>query len=335
MKGNSLYTLRRWWDRHGSTLILASLALVTAGLIRQTKGAAILEIYQLLARPFAASPARQAELTNARIRELEERLAESDRQNQALQDLIDSGKKSGSRTIFAPVVGRTAHHWWQQVILGRGHQAGLNEGDIVTAPGGLVGRLTNVTANSSQVLLLTDPSSRVGVTIGRSRAMGVLYGQNTDRAVMEFFDKVPDVKPGDLVFTSSLSKLFPGGTPVGRVESVDLKASPAPEATIALSSPVNALEWVTIYPKKDTESEFPGIESPPEPNPSADASDTSNPSVSQPSVGTPSKPKSSEPSTPKPSAVEPSTSTPAESPASESPASESPASDPPASDPQE
>jgi rod shape-determining protein MreC len=324
MKGNSLYTFRRWWVRHGSTLILASLALLTAGLIRQTKGAAILEVYQLLARPFAPSPARQEELTNARIRELEERLAESDRQNQTLRELIGAVPKSGSQTIFAPVMGRTAHHWWQQVILGRGRQAGLNEGDIVTAPGGLVGRLTNVTANSSQVLLLTDPNSRVGVTIGRSRAMGVLYGQNTDRAVMEFFDKVPNVKPGDLVFTSPLSKLFPGGTPVGKVEAVNLKASPAPEATVTLSAPVNTLEWVTIYPKKDTESEYPGIESPPEPeaNPPADALGTSDPSPqdSQPSVETQSTPESSEPRT-----AEPSTSTvptPAEPPASEPPASE-------------
>ncbi len=311
MKGNSLYTLRRWWDRYGTSLVLVGLALGTATSIRQTKGAAILEIYQLLARPFAPSPARQQELTNARIRELEDRLAESDRQNQNLQELINSGKKSGSRVIFAPVVGRTAHHWWQQMILSRGHQAGLNEGDIVTAPGGLVGRLTNVTAHSSQVLLLTDPSSRVGVTIGQSRAMGILYGQNTDRPVMEFFDKMPKVKPGDVVLTSSLSKLFPGGTPVGRVESVDLKASPAPEATISLSAPVNALEWVTIYPKKDPESEFPGIESTPSPT-SEQSEDASG---GQQSIETQPTPESSGSSS----------STPAEPPASESPASESPA----------
>jgi rod shape-determining protein MreC len=78
--------------------------------------------------------------------------------------------------------------------------------------------------------------------------MGYIRGQSTNRAVMEFFDKVPDVRRGDVVATSSLSQLFPAGLPVGRVESVDLNKSPAPEAVIELSAPVSFLEWAIIYP---------------------------------------------------------------------------------------
>jgi rod shape-determining protein MreC len=79
--------------------------------------------------------------------------------------------------------------------------------------------------------------------------MGFLRGQGSNRAVLQFFDKVPDVRRGDVVSTSPVSKLFPSGLPLGRVESVNLDKSPAPEAVIELTAPVSYLEWVVVYPE--------------------------------------------------------------------------------------
>ena len=248
MKGNSIYVFRRWWERYGVQTVLTVLALVAAGLIRHTHGAVLFEMYQALARPFEAGPEQQEQLVNARIRELEQRLAEQERQNQSLQQLVDAVGDRDLPPVFAPAIGRSAHHWWNHIILGRGRRDGLKKGYIVTAPGGLVGRIASVTDRTSRVLLISDPTSRVGVTISRSRSMGFLRGQGTERAAMEFFDKVPDVKVGDTVLTSSLSQLFPPGTPVGTVESVKLNASPAPEAIVKLSAPIGNLEWAMVEP---------------------------------------------------------------------------------------
>ncbi|MBE9040157.1 rod shape-determining protein MreC [Oscillatoriales cyanobacterium LEGE 11467] len=245
-----MYVFRRWWERYGVQTVLAVLALVAAGLVRHTNGAVLFEMYQALARPFEANPAQQEQLVNARIRELEQRLAEQERQNQSLKQLVGAVGDRDRQPIFAPAIGRSAHHWWNHIILGRGRRDGLKKGYIVTAPGGLVGRISSVTDRTSRVLLISDPTSRVGVTIGRSRSMGFLRGQGTERAVMEFFDKVPDVKAGDTVSTSSLSQLFPPGTPVGSVESVKLNASPAPEATVKLSAPIGNLEWALVEPNR-------------------------------------------------------------------------------------
>jgi cell shape-determining protein MreC len=55
---------------------------------------------------------------------------------------------------------------------------------------------------------------------------------------------VPDVRRGDVISTSPVSQLFPPGLPLGRVESVNLDKSPAPEAVIELTAPVSYLEWV-------------------------------------------------------------------------------------------
>ncbi|MBK4730127.1 rod shape-determining protein MreC [Oxynema sp. CENA135] len=258
-----MYTLRRWWDRHGLHVALVGLTVSAALFVRYTQGAAIFEVYQVVTRPFQSEPTSQEQLTNAKVAELEQRVVELEAQNQKLKKLLDYVSDQKQEGIVAPVVGRSADHWWRQVIIGRGSEEGIQKNYIVTSPGGVVGRVMEVTPHTSRVLLISDPSSRLGVTISRSRFMGVMRGKAANRAVVEFFDKVPDVKTGDVVATSSYSRIFPSGLSVGRVESVDLNKSPAPEAVIELSAPLSSLEWVVVYPHQETD-ELPPLEGTPE-----------------------------------------------------------------------
>jgi len=242
-----MYALHRWWERHGIRIGVIGFALGGAWLIRQTQGSAVLEVYRLIARPFAGEPIAQ-QVETIRERELAQRLVELESQNRQLQELLGYVTGNPGEGVVSPVIGRSADHWWQQLVLGRGSKDGIQVGFIVSGNGGIVGRVTQVTANTSRVLLISDPTSQVGVTVSRSRFMGYVRGQSANRVIMEFFDKVPDVRPGDVVATSSYSQLFPPGLPVGVVESVNLNKSPAPEAVIALSAPISHLEWVVVAP---------------------------------------------------------------------------------------
>ncbi|MBW4439722.1 MAG: rod shape-determining protein MreC [Plectolyngbya sp. WJT66-NPBG17] len=279
-----MYELRRWWDRFGIPFTLATLGLGSALLIRQTQASFVMETYQWLTRPFQSKPILPDQLANAQNSELRQRLIELESKNQKLEELLGLARSKQVNGVPAAVIGRSADHWWQQVTLGRGTNDGVKEGSVVLSPGGLVGRVTQTTGGTSRVLLLSDPSSRVGVVISRSRFMGYLRGKTGNRAVMEFFEKVPDVRKDDVVTTSSFSQLYPAGIPIGRVESVDLTKSPAPEATIELTAPINYLEWAIIYPHS------PGLETPqpaitPKPSPAivpspdASASPDISPSV--------------------------------------------------------
>lgn len=251
-----MYTIRRWWERYALQLMLVSLALGTAWIVRQTQGAAIFEVYQLITRPLQSEPTQAEWLSDARMLELQARIVELESQNQKLKELLDYATSEKTRQpVLAPVIGRTADNWWQHITLGRGSQAGIKVGNIVTATGGLVGRVISVTPNTSRVLLISDPTSQLGVTISRSRSMGSLRGQSTSRAVMQFFDKVPNVRRGDVVSTSPYSQIFPSGIPVGRVESVNLSKSPAPEAVVSLSAPLPYIEWVNVSPTTQTRSQ--------------------------------------------------------------------------------
>ena len=271
-----MYDLRRWWDRYGIQVTLTALALGTALTLRYTHAGVLMETYQWLTRPFQTKPTTQERLANAQMLELQQRLVELENKNQRLEQLLGFVQSKKVQGITAPVIGRSADHWWQQITLGRGSSDGVKEGAIVLSPGGLVGRVTQVTPTTSRVLLLTDPSSRVGVMVSRSRFMGYMRGKLGNRAVIAFFEKVPDVRQGDVVTTSSFSQLFPAGIPVGRVESVDVAKAPAPEAVIELSAPLNYLEWAVIYPHSPALAEpLPA----PSPVPSASPSPTANPSI--------------------------------------------------------
>jgi rod shape-determining protein MreC len=244
-----MYTLRRWWDRHRIQIVLVSLTLGVALFLRQTQGFIVFELYQALTRPLQGTAPQQDKLANARVMELQQRLIELESQNQELKKVLGyTAEKPQVQQVAAPVIGRSSDHWWRQVLLGRGSRDGIQAGHVVMAPGGLVGRVVDVTPNTSRVLLLSDPANQVGVTVSRSRAMGYIRGQDSNRVTMEFFDKVPDVKRGDIIATSPFSPYYPAGLPVGRVETVDFSKSPAPEAVIELSAPISSLEWIVVRP---------------------------------------------------------------------------------------
>jgi rod shape-determining protein MreC len=243
-----MFIARRWWDRKGLPIIVTGLALGTALVLRYTDGAVISELYYQVVRPFQVNPQVEDILRNSRIEELEIRVTELEQQNQQLKALVGYFEKQHGDVITAPIVGRSADYWWQQVTIGRGSADGIKEGYAVTGVGGLIGRVTEVTPNTSRVLLVSDPNSRVGAMVVRSRYMGYLQGQGSQTAIMRFFDKVPDVKPGDTIATSSVSRLFPGGLPIGKIKSVNVTNGPAPEAVIELTAPLNYVEWVVVHP---------------------------------------------------------------------------------------
>lgn len=246
-----MFTVRRIkWTRLGVQAVLTISVIGTAWIVRQTQGAAIQEVYSWVVRPFQSEPAslKAKKLTNARIIELEQRLTELEKQNQQFKQLLGYFEGSKQSAITASIIGRSADDWWQQVIIDRGTKNGIKKGFAVTGVGGLVGRVIEVTPNTSRILLVSDPTSRVGATVSRSRTMGLIKGKGSQIAVMEFFEKVPDIKPGDTVTSSPVSQLFPAGLPIGRVQSVDLEKGPAPEAKIILTAPINDLEWVIVHP---------------------------------------------------------------------------------------
>ena len=243
-----MFALRRWWNQYALKTGLVVLVIIAALGMRDSGGAVIYEMYRWATRPFHPGPSREAMLQSSYAQELQQRLVELESQNRSLRQIVEGDGSLLANGTPAAVIGRSAGDWWQQIVISRGEQDGITLDDVVTGPGGLVGRVIAVSPNSSRVLLVSDPTSRVGARISRSRATGYIQGTMGQQVVMEFFDKIPDVKVGDVVTTSAYSKLFPQDIPIGRVVALDLAKSPAPEVTVELTVPLGIIEWVEVVP---------------------------------------------------------------------------------------
>jgi rod shape-determining protein MreC len=241
-------SIRSWWERYSFQTAIVTAGIGLAWVIRQTQGVAIMETYQFLSKPFQSAVSRQELIEDAQVRELKYRLTELESQNQRMKDLLKVRASSTDSGVWSTVIGRGADSWWNQILIGKGSNDGIQAGAVVVAPGGLVGRVTHVSPNSSQILLISDPNSQVGVIISRSRFSGMLKGQSQNIATLEFFERDPDVKVGDIVHTSQFSTLFPENVPVGRIKSINLDKQPSPEAIVEFSTPLGLLEYVKVYP---------------------------------------------------------------------------------------
>lgn len=243
-----MFALRRWWNQYALKFGIAGLTLAAAVALHETGGAPIYEVYRWVTRPLHPGPSRETILRSGYTQELQQRIVELESQNRSLRQIVEGEAIALPKSIPSAVIGRSAGDWWQQIIISRGSRDGIGENDTVTGPGGLVGRVVSVSPTSSRVLLVSDPTSRVGARISRSRATGYVRGAMSQQVVMEFFDKMPDVKVGDVVVTSAYSELFPRDIPIGRVVDLNLSKSPAPEVTVELTAPLDILEWVEVSP---------------------------------------------------------------------------------------
>ncbi|MDO5622470.1 MAG: rod shape-determining protein MreC [Paracoccus sp. (in: a-proteobacteria)] len=105
----------------------------------------------------------------------------------------------------------------QSLLLNLGARDGIVDGWATMDGLGLVGRISGVGQSTSRVMLLTDPSSRIPVTIQPSGQHALLTGDNTALPFLDFIERAENVRPGDRVISSGDGGVFPPGLPVGQV----------------------------------------------------------------------------------------------------------------------
>ncbi|SNR54275.1 rod shape-determining protein MreC [Paracoccus sediminis] len=105
----------------------------------------------------------------------------------------------------------------QSVLLNVGADDGIVEGWATMDGLGLVGRISGVGRRTSRVVLLTDPSSRIPVSVLPSGERALLTGDNTPLPFLDFIETPGNVRPGDRVVTSGDGGVFPPGLLAGQV----------------------------------------------------------------------------------------------------------------------
>jgi rod shape-determining protein MreC len=237
------------------TLVVLALALITIsfresddGPLHDAQGAVASALQPLtiaverVARPFRDAYGWTVDLFNARdeneslraeIEQLEQAVIQNESALQenvslkALLGFVEGPAFPGDYTYVATsVTSRPARAFEQEVVLPVGTDNGVTINAPVVTADGLVGRVTELTSDTSRVTLLTDESSAVSARDLRTGATGLVeHGQTGDSLVMTRVRKEENVEVGDEVVTSGwrsgdLNSLYPKNIKVGVVTSV-------------------------------------------------------------------------------------------------------------------
>jgi len=161
----------------------------------------------------------------ARIASLEREVAE-------LQATLDLRATTSFTTVAAQVVARDFAIDRRYVILDVGSIDGVKVGDVVIGAGAsLAGRVVQVSDQSCQVRLLTDPEFSVTSEIASTGAIGQVRGRAANPLAFDDVDAQRQVLVGAEITTSgielspTLRSAFPRGLAVGRVVAVNSIAS--------------------------------------------------------------------------------------------------------------
>lgn len=156
----------------------------------------------------------------AELAQLREKGADYDR----LAALLDYNRfgPEDHEYVTCDVIGMDTTGFVRAIQIDCGRRDGVELMDPVVTERGLVGRVTQVSATGAEVLLVTDPTSRVNARLQSTREDGVVSGQLVGDLLMSFIPIEAQVREGDLVMTNGLGQMLPADLLVGQVLSVSL-----------------------------------------------------------------------------------------------------------------
>jgi rod shape-determining protein MreC len=140
-----------------------------------------------------------------------------EQENARLLDLNNVRLDPKFTKITGVVLADSGSPFRQTVLLNVGRRDGIVDGWAAIDGIGLVGRIAGVGERTSRVILLTDTSSRIAVSIESNGQRAMIVGDNTSRPPLEFLEDPETVRPGDRVVTSGDAGVFPSGLLVGQV----------------------------------------------------------------------------------------------------------------------
>jgi rod shape-determining protein MreC len=177
---------------------------------------------------FGGGSQQQIRELNERVSLLEienQKLSDAEKENQRLQGLLDyKATIPDQKTVFAKVVFKSPGYMFDVFVINAGYNQGVRKDMAVVNADGLIGRVSGVGGNWSQVTALVDSRSAVSAIVERNRDHGIVRGavQNGDNCTMNYLPVDSDAVPGDTVVTSGLDAIFPKGVRIGTVTEVSL-----------------------------------------------------------------------------------------------------------------
>ena len=179
---------------------------------------------------------------------------------------IQASLPDGYGRLNAEVTAKSVGDWYRRIRVDVGSDAGVIVNAPVVAPSSgdgpevavLVGIVVQVSASTADVALVTDRQTRVGASVQRGSAIGILEAADNGQLALRQVPREFLVRRGDVVLTAGFDdlarpSLYPRGLAIGRVRSVGSQlADTYQQVQVSPLVDVRELEDVVVLtPKSD------------------------------------------------------------------------------------
>ncbi|EJD6538317.1 rod shape-determining protein MreC [Providencia rettgeri] len=142
-------------------------------------------------------------------------------ENARLRELLGSPLRQDEHMMVTQVISGANTPYRDQVVIDKGSNEGVYEGQPVISDKGVVGQVVGVSNFNSRVLLICDTTHALPVQVLRNDVRVIAAGSGcTDDIQLEPLPENTDIRIGDVLVTSGLGGRFPEGYPVAVVSAV-------------------------------------------------------------------------------------------------------------------
>ena len=162
---------------------------------------------------------RALRFENKQMMVLQNKVRTLEVENQLLERLLNYVPPADASFMSAKIIAESGDNFTHTLLVYIGDEA-VRKGQIVLGEESVIGRIDRVSGKYAKIILVTDINSKIPVVIERTRARGILSGNNTDKPQLIFIRDTSAIQEGDVVVTSGVGGMFPSGLPIGFISSV-------------------------------------------------------------------------------------------------------------------
>jgi len=146
-------------------------------------------------------------------------------ENVRLRKLLNLEERAPYNLVASIVIGRSLDRLGGSLTLDKGTADGVEPGQAILTPDGLVGRVERATSHQARVLTLLHHDCAVAARVERSRIDGVLEWEFGAQPVLNlrYISSQEDVRVADRVVTSGVGSIFPAGIRIGTISRVGIE----------------------------------------------------------------------------------------------------------------
>lgn len=177
------------------------------------------------------------------------RLSALEQENRLLRAQASFLAESGYDHVGARVIGRRIDHIHARLLIDRGTNDKLEEGQaVITENGLLIGKVIETGSRISTVELLTDVDSRIAVASAKDgQLIGVLEGRGNGATLLTYIPSSVDVAADDLLLTAGTEEKVPPRLAIGVVNAITRTAKdPFYQASVDPTMRSERLSFVSV-----------------------------------------------------------------------------------------